>query len=499
MTADSFARRHGASTGRLLAVAVVASLVVVPFTVAPVAAVDTYASITDVTASPEQPAPGELTRIETTIRNAGNRSQAVEITDLVVRHRDSAEEVTRIENLGTVAPGGTMRVPTTVSFAETGVKQLRVVVVGEDEAGDAVRLEYPLTLVVSEGGPQLRIDVEDPTTGGETPVTVNVTNGDETAVRNLDLVVDGSNVRVDDPERIAAVLDAGAERSFSYTATFARAPRSTLEATLRYTTAEGQSRSVRTTRTVPLGPAETADRPQVELSVRDAVPGATRPVNVTVANGLDGDVRQVRVLAASESATFLVDERVRARLQAGQDARFRFPARVDEAGTHPVNVTLVYTEDGLRHRVTRTFQANFGAPSNPGEVRLTGVQAVDRGGTLEVSATAGNVGSDAVEGVVVSVADAPNVGQADYFVGNIDGSDFASFTLTTSVSGNVSSVPVEVRYVVGGVERSTTTEVPVEQAAVQRPEPSGGGFPVALVGGAAVLLVVLGAVYRRWG
>ncbi|MEF8840922.1 MAG: hypothetical protein V5A62_04760 [Haloarculaceae archaeon] len=209
--------------------------------------------------------------------------------------------------------------------------------------------------------------------------------------------------------------------------------------------------------------------------MRDAVPGATRPVNVTVANGLDREVRQLRVVATSPTASFEVSERVRATLAAGEDATLRFPATVDETGTYPVNVTLVYTDEEVRSRITRTFRAPFGGPENPAEVALTGTEAVASGGSIEISVTAGNVGSTDAEAVVVSVGDAPNVAPADYFVGRVEASDFASFTLQTSASGNVSSVPLEIRYVVDGVERSYATEVPVERRAVERPDRGGGG------------------------
>lgn len=240
-------------------------------------------------------------------------------------------------------------------------------------------------------------------------------------------------------------------------------------------------------------------RPQIELSVAEAVPGATRPVNVTVANGGANAVRQVSVDVSSPTAEFDLTRRVRAQVGADTTTTFQFPASVGESGTHPVNVTLRYTDDGDRRRVSRTFRATFDEPDNPGAIRLTGTEAVARGGSLEVSATASNVGSGAVKGVVVSVADAPNVGSATYFVGSVDASDFSSFTLTTSLTGNVSSVPVEVRYIVDGVERTFTAKVPVERRTVRRPDADGGGLPVIPVAGLLVVLVAVGLGYRRWG
>ena len=495
MTERSMSRRLavvGASAALLVLAAVLP-------TVAVAASAGADIAITDVSVSTRHPTPGQLTEIRTTVRNTGNRSGTVEITDVFVRPKGESSGLARAENLGTVTAGQRLTVPLTVRFDGSGVKDLRVYVVGRTSGGEFIRRQYPLTVVVGGDGPGLNIDVENPSVGGETAVSVNVTNGATERIRDIRLSVAGSNVEVENPERIAAVLDSGAQRSFAYTATFAGAP-STLTAELRYTTVQGQTRTVSERTTVGTERLSgTDERPQVEVSVPDAVPGATRPVNVTVANGLDHEVRQLRVVAASPTASFEVEERVRATLAAGEDVTLRFPASVDEPGTYPVNVTLAYTHDGVRRRVTRTFRPAFGAPANPAEVTLTGTEAVAADGSIEISATAGNVGSTAADGVVVSVGDAPDIGPAEYFVGSVDASDFASFTLRTSLAGNVSSVPLEVRYVVDGVERTYTTEVPVERRTVRRPERGGrGGLPLVPAAGAVVLLAVLGVGYRVW-
>jgi hypothetical protein len=246
---------------------------------------------------------------------------------------------------------------------------------------------------------------------------------------------------------------------------------------------------------------EPAEHPQLQLDVQDAIPGATRSVNVTLANGLDRDVRQVTIMVSSPEVNFKRTERVQSVLAAGKTASFQLPATVDASGTYPVNVTLVYTDDGIRQRITRTFQAQFSSPANPGKVTLTGVSAVAQSGSLEISATASNVGSSSVDSVVVSIPGSEAVEGTDYFVGGIDGSDFSSFTLSTAMTGNASTVPVEVTYVVDGVQKSFTTEIPVEQRMARQPRSSsgGGGLPLVPIGAAVVLVIILAVGYRLRG
>ena len=243
-------------------------------------------------------------------------------------------------------------------------------------------------------------------------------------------------------------------------------------------------------------------RPSLSVSVPDAVPGASRDVNVTVANGagerIDGVV--VRADSPADQVTFDETTRVAGEMSAGETQTFTFPARAAEAGTYPLDLSLAYADDGERQTVTERFEARFADPANPGRVILSGVETTRRGGTLELSATASNVGGTEVGGVVVAVDDTDVVWSQTYFVGSIEGDGFSTFSLQTDVTGDGSSVPVDVRYVSGGVERSFTTEVSVPPAS--RPAtPSGGGGSVlgtaAPIAAGAVVALVGGVIYRR--
>jgi hypothetical protein len=335
--------------------------------------------------------------------------------------------------------------------------------------------------------------------GTNREIAVNVSNGQSDPIRNLNLSVDGRNIRFDDPERLDAKLESGTKRTFTYSGSVTSGDTGSITATLEYTNSMGQTQTLK--RTKRLGAAtgtEAVDGPQLALSVADGLPGTTQPVNVTVANGLEGDLSQVEVSVDSPVATFTASERVTSRLQAGETTDFRFPGQVEESGTYPVTVTLNYTDDGTRKQVTDRFQAAFDAPPNPGAIELTGVEAVARGGTLEITATASNVGSDEVKSVIVSTGEAENVGRKKYFVGSVDASDFSSFTLTPSIRGNVSTVPVEVSYVVDGVRRNYTTDLPVTQAATPDRSTQQGGLPIVPI---LVLVALIAAVviYRRRG
>jgi hypothetical protein len=455
-------------------------------------------SLSDVEVTPSQPAPGDLVEISAEISNAAASPEAAEVRTVRLESRSGFERFGQVRSLGTLTPGGSVTAPLTTTFEDPGVKKLQLTVSVETADDELVQFHYPVTVVVSESGPKMSIDVAG-SVGKYREIAVNVSNGQPEAIRSLDLTVDGRNVRIDDSERLDAKLEPGTKRTFTYSGSLPDGDAASLTAVLEYTNSMGQTQELeRTVRLDTASGTAAVDGPQLALSVADGLPGTTRPVNVTVANGLDGDLSQVEVAVESPVATFTASERVASRLQAGETTDFRFPARVAESGTYPVTVTLNYTDDGTRKQVTDRFQAAFDAPPNPGDVVLTGVEAVARGATVEITATASNVGSDAVQSVIVSTGAAENVGRKKYFVGSIDASDFSSFTLTPSIRGNVSTVPVEVSYVVDGVRRNYTTELPVTQAATPDRSPQQGGLPIVPI---VVLVALIAAVviYRRRG
>lgn len=353
--------------------------------------------------------------------------------------------------------------------------------------------------------PQVSVDAESGEPGEPRTVAVTLSNGLDQTVRNLELQVAGDRIDVSDARRVSAAVSAGATEVFEFTVSPESAAKLPVEVEVAYTVG-GERRGVGyTLQTDFRAAAEPVDHPQLQLDVEEAVTGATRSVNVTVANGLERNVRQVGVVVSSPAVEFKSTERVMSTLQAGQTTQLRFPAVADEAGTYPVNVTLVYRDDGVLQRITRTFQADFSAPSNPGRITLTGVDAVARGGTVELSATASNLGSESVDSVVVTIPDSESVTGTDYFVGGVDPSDFASFTVSTTAGENVSTLPVEVTYIVDGVEKTFTTEVPVERDTIQQASRStsggsgGGGVPLIPVAAVGVLVIVLAVAYRVRG
>jgi hypothetical protein len=246
-------------------------------------------------------------------------------------------------------------------------------------------------------------------------------------------------------------------------------------------------------------------QPSVAVSVPEAVSGATRNTTVTVANGADRPIDNVVLTVDSPASEVEFDEtqRVAGELAAGATENYTFPARATSPGTYPIDVSVRYLDGGTQQEIERTFETGFTEPANVGEVRLTGVEATQRGRTVELSATASNVGGTEVNGVVVGIDDRAGISERNYFVGSIDASGFSTFTLQTQTSDPVSSIPVVVNYTTSGVQQSYVTNVSVARTAPTDGPPEsdansglslGAVLPLGLIIG---VIVIGGILYRR--
>ena len=450
-------------------------------------------SITNVTVSPREPQPGELVRFTTTIQNAQGASGSFDVTRVWIREAGSTKEYARVDDPGNVPPGSSLQVPLTARFDSQGVKDLRVRVNVVDENDELTQLQYPVTVVVSDRGTQLSIDVDEPVVGETSEVNVTVSNGGADPIRQLDLRVGGDGVAAENSRRLLARLEPGADRTFSFDVTFEEAGETEIEAGLQYTSASGQTQTVRQTESVDVEEL----REDVSVDARMAESGgANPPLVVEVTNFGNARLEDVSVRAADGDRT--VARRALAPVPAGGSREVRMNVSgVDQA---ELDVTAVYETGGRDGEASTTVQY----ASRPGRIVLTGIDFSREGGVTTISGSASNVGLSEANSVVLTVFPAEGVEPVppnrEYFVGTVPASDFVSFDLTARVSGNVSEIPVRVSYVSGGVERGETIMVPHESTgpAQETPEDGGGGGLLPVLIGLVVVVAVGAVVYVGW-
>lgn len=320
--------------------------------------------IENVSVSPETPITGEPVTVETTIANLPSSNETVTLTDLYVRTAGDLEEHARIEDVGSIDPGGSVSVPVSATFDSPGEKRLTVRAVTQDESGDYQRYEYPLYVDVEE--PSVRVDLSTSTPDNGTDRTaVGVTNYGNTDLTDVAVTasVDGTVV----------------DRAFTF----------------------------------------------------DVEP------------------------ASSESVTFHTGN------VSGEDVTFA--ARYEAAG----------------ERHTTEQVATIGETSGvPAEIRLTSIEVSPGAGGTTIQGEAVNVGSTDAGSVILRVRDADGNGSSgtggEYFVGPVEGSEFATFELTADVAGDRTVVPVEISYNVDGERRTEVQRIDLDAAQSGGP-PAGAG------------------------
>jgi len=452
-------------------------------------------SVTNVSVTPRDVAPGERVTITPTIKNVAD-SGTVEINAIYVRQQQygGVNEVARINNLGGLTPGATTQVPLTATFEEPGTKRLRITVSVADQNDERFSITYPVVVQVDEQHPQLDIDVNDSVASVEKRGTVEVANGLESDARNVALSVSGAgDLTVFNPRSVTPRLESGETTTarFRYEADSPGTYR--VRAQVRYNVPGGETR--RTEATVPV---------QVDPLQRNVVLDATSDsdsptVGADVINRGNVPIENVTVFGESTNAS--IPQRYLGEIPAQSSRSVRINASLDEPEAD-VTMRASYelgSESG-------TASDGVSLTRTPGEVELTGLTVQPEGGRLAITGSASNVGLTEASSVTVRVRDTDRVTPAaprEYFAGRVPASDFVTFEVFARTEGNVSEIPLEVTYLADGERHTRTVMAAVGDggpppAADRNPNGGGSGGLLVPAIGAVVVIGVLGAIVYGW-
>jgi len=422
----------------------------------------------------------------------------VEDVDLSIDGREVAIS-NRREVLATVESGETQTVNFEYRPRSAGTHTVNATLTYTTLGGTTETVTERVTINSERVRPQLDVSANDSVAGVESSGTVTVANGVGTAVRNVELTVEGEGVTVRDDRSVFTRIADGD----SVETTFDFEPGSggthTLNATLSYTTGDRTVRKVSETVTVEAEPL----RDRVSLDVSTTRGGGSQTVVVDVLN--QGNAPATNITVSGSSANATVQRALLDPIAPGESRTVRLNATLS---ADRADLDMVATYDlGEQRGETSVSTA---VTQTPGTISLTGIQVVPEGGRLRVSGSASNLGTTDAQSVLVSVVGSDRVTPVEpnpeFFVGPVPASDFASFDVYAATEGNVSTIPVEISYIVDGERRTRTVDVDATAASqalsAQRraPEDSGGGgFPlIPVVVGLVVVLAVLAIIVQAW-
>jgi hypothetical protein len=142
--------------------------------------------LSSVTVAPDDPITDEQVTIEATISNLENSDSIVDVTDLYVRSIGTTQEFDRIENVGSISPGGSLSVPISAKFETPGQKQLAINLVVQDTNGEYHSYTYPVYVEVSEPKVKADLSATTPQNDSET-IEVSLTNFGNTNLTNVEV------------------------------------------------------------------------------------------------------------------------------------------------------------------------------------------------------------------------------------------------------------------------------------------------------------------------
>ena len=389
--------------------------------------------ISDVNVTPETPQVGETVTVTTTVKNDGDAAFDLSQVRLIRWDRSSTVGTT---NLGTVASGEEIEVPLTMTFDTEGTKQFEVRASGDGTNIGSV--QYPVSVNVEDSPVDVDASVDTAAVGAWNPIEVEVSNGGADEIRGVSVTADGYGFTTE-RDGFLTNLSAGKTETVDVLVSSDTVGTEDVTVSVRYTNGDGNSLTAEDTTTVSF---EERDH---DLSLR-ASP-SDGGIEATVANLGNAAVQDVRVRGGAAVSPVDVGD---------VDARSSETVEMNVTGVERERtVELTATYELGDERRTETATVEYTPRSN---VRLTGT-SVEGAGAVTITGSASNVGIEDAEGVLVEVAETPNVEpappQSDYFVGTVPASDFGTFELNARVTGNVSEIPVVVSYVADGdsVER----------------------------------------------
>lgn len=196
------------------------------------------------------------------------------------------------------------------------------------------------------------------------------------------------------------------------------------------------------------------EHPQLDIDVDDAIANAETPVTVSLANGIDENLRNVRLSLEGDDVSFEGDQHVRSNLASGEEETVEYAAIASKAGEQRLTATLRYTaEDGERRTVRERRDVSFDELKDTVELDAS---SADDGSSISVTMT--NRGNVPVEDIVISETHS-NVSASNAPIDRIDPKSSRTVTLNVSTidaDGSI-DVPVSASYSIGDLDRESET------------------------------------------
>lgn len=217
------------------------------------------------------------------------------------------------------------------------------------------------------------------------------------------------------------------------------------------------------------------EEPSVRVDLSTSTPdNSTDRTAVEVTNYGNTDLADIEVTASVDGT--VVDRAFTFDVEPESSESVTF--HTGNVSSDEVTFAAHYDAAGERHTSEQVTTIEDDASGVPAEIRLTRIGASSGADGTTIQGEAVNVGSTDAGSVMLRVLDPEGSNTSgtggEYFVGPVEGSEFATFELTADVSGDRTVVPVEIGYNVDGERRTQVQRIDLDAAQAGGP-PAGAG------------------------
>ncbi|MFC7325906.1 hypothetical protein ACFQMF_15165 [Halorubrum rutilum] len=315
-------------------------------------------NVSSVNVTPTDPTVGETVTVEVTISNQEGSNSIVDVSSIMLR--TTSEHYERVEDVGAIAPGGSLTIPITTSFDTAGEKELLAHVSAASQSNGSetshLRAYYrPITIDVE--APEIDAGIAASTnSSGET--TVTLTNYGNVELTDAEIRTSVNGTQRDQRD----MFDITPNQSESVTFDTANYDSDIVTLTGAYT-ARGERHEV--TRTVDLNQQVQGEIRLTSVEITER--GTTISVDGEAANIGGTDVESVLVRVpdsdtvspAGGSGEFFVGS-----VDASEFATFELSSSVSN-GTDTLPIELTYIVDDERITTTQTIDISTAGSSSP--------------------------------------------------------------------------------------------------------------------------------------
>lgn len=333
----------------------------------------------DVTTTPDPAPPGSNVTVTTTVEHHGPEDSSVNVQRVeLATAPEGGETVERRVPARRIQTGEQVALNLSEEFDRAGEYQRYVRVRVRETPSRVTTVVRPVNVTVAQTHPATSLSASPLDANGETNLALTVANGLPNEVRGVQVDLESDDLTIQQRSHVVSGVPSGDEATVRTVASADEGGEATVDATLTYVTADGESRSVTRTLSTTLderGSAATIeltgvryDRQGDELVVSGSASnlGTSNVSSVLVGVG-DGDGGNGTAGPAQTEATYFVGT-----VPANDYKPFTVRAALpdDPAGTLEVPIEIGYDRRG--DRLTRTVTRTYSPGTEVGETQSAG-------------------------------------------------------------------------------------------------------------------------------